>query len=184
MQFFAMVDRQFEAKVEIVRSDNVFYENEFPYASSSTIVPSTTSSPMPITIDYASEYTESESDDGDVEAIEVVDEDDRVSFEPRVKLPALAPIPELHQPTPGLTADSVGQQGDPDLQGSAGAAEDGRLVVSDEFVELGRGRRVKTLYVRLQDKIGHINFLADITACIESNSYKEAVQHAEWRKAM
>ncbi|GAA0157301.1 hypothetical protein LIER_14600 [Lithospermum erythrorhizon] len=72
---------------------------------------------------HAIEYTESDSGDGDVEAIEVVDEDVRLSVEPRVELHAPAPIPELQQSTPGLAADSVGQQG------SAGSAEDGSLVM-------------------------------------------------------
>ncbi|GAA0183564.1 hypothetical protein LIER_30951 [Lithospermum erythrorhizon] len=78
---------------------------------------------MTVTFDCASEYTESESGDGDVEAIEVVDGDVRLSVEPRVELPAPAPIPELQQCTPGLAADLIGQQG------SAGSAEDGSCKV-------------------------------------------------------
>ncbi|GAA0176085.1 hypothetical protein LIER_42021 [Lithospermum erythrorhizon] len=125
---------------------------------------------MPVTIDCASEYTESESGDGDIEAVEVVNGDVRLSVEPRVELP-----------TPGLAEDSVGQQGDPDLQGSAGAVEDGKLVVSDEVVELGRGQRTKTPSVLNQSPIKRqCDMLSGEKQCRRRSPHWKPMVHGVW----
>ncbi|GAA0155978.1 hypothetical protein LIER_13582 [Lithospermum erythrorhizon] len=59
-----------DSHVYFVSRDVVFYENKFPYASSDIVVTSKHSSIMPVIVDCASEYTESDSGGDVVEVIE------------------------------------------------------------------------------------------------------------------